>query len=47
VFTVEYSVRSAQAAVYSLLQLDRAPHAVYKGHHNPIVLYRAFMSLQR
>jgi oleate hydratase len=46
VFTVEYSVRSAQTAVYSLLQLDRAPHAVYKGHHNPIVLYRAFMSLQ-
>jgi oleate hydratase len=46
VFTVEYSVRSAQAAVYSLLQLDRAPHAVYKGHHNPMVLYRAFMSLQ-
>ena len=46
VFTVEYSVRSAQAAVYSLLQLDRAPHAVYKGHHNPNVLYRAFMSLQ-
>ena len=46
VFTVEYSVRSAQTAVYSLLQLDKAPHAVYKGHHNPIVLYRAFMSLQ-
>ena len=47
VFTVEYSIRSAQTAVYSLLQLDKAPHAVYKGHHNPIVLYRAFMSLQR
>ncbi len=46
VFTVEYSIRSAQTAVYSLLQLDRAAHAVYKGHHNPIVLYRAFMSLQ-
>ena len=46
VFTVEYSIRSAQTAVYSLLQLDRAPHPVYKGHHNPIVLYRAFMSLQ-
>lgn len=46
VFTVEYSIRSAQTAVYSLLQLDKAPHAVYKGHHNPIVLYRAFMSLQ-
>ena len=46
VFTVEYSIRSAQTAVYSLLQLDRAPPAIYKGHHNPIVLYRAFMSLQ-
>jgi oleate hydratase len=46
VFTVEYSIRSAQTAVYSLLQLDKAAHPVYKGHHNPIVLYRAFMSLQ-
>jgi oleate hydratase len=46
VFTVEYSIRSAQTAVYSLLQLDKAAHPVYKGHHNPIVLYRAFKSLQ-
>jgi len=45
VFTVEYSVRSAQTAVYSLLQLDKAPPPVYKGHHNPVVLYKAFMSL--
>ncbi|ADP70405.1 67 kDa myosin-cross-reactive antigen family protein [Rhodomicrobium vannielii ATCC 17100] len=45
VFTVEYSVRSAQTAVYSLLQLDKAPPPVYKGHHNPVVLYKAFAAL--
>ncbi|MDR3632880.1 MAG: oleate hydratase [Isosphaeraceae bacterium] len=45
VFTVEYSVRSAQAAVYSLLGLKREPPAVYKGTYDPRVLYRAFMTL--
>ena len=45
VFTVEYSVRSAQAAVYSLLGLDRQPPAVYKGIYDPRVLYRAFVNL--
>jgi oleate hydratase len=43
VFTVEYSVRSAQEAVYSLLGLKRKPPAVYKGRYDPRVLYRAFM----
>ena len=42
VFTVEYSVRSAQEAVYSLLGLDLKPPAVYKGYFDPRVLYRAF-----
>jgi oleate hydratase len=45
VFTVEYSIRSAQAAVYALLDLKRAPPAVYKGAFDPRVLYRAFMAL--
>ena len=45
VFTVEYSVRSAQTAVYSLLGLDREPPAVYKGHYDPRVFYRAFEAL--
>jgi oleate hydratase len=45
VFTVEYSVRSAQTAVYALLELDKKPPAVYRGVFNPRVLYRAFESL--
>ena len=45
VFTVEYSVRSAQTAVYALLELDRKPPAVYKGIYDPRVLYRAFEAL--
>ena len=45
VFTVEYSIRSAQAAVYALLGLKRAPPAVYKGKFDPRVLYKAFMAL--
>jgi oleate hydratase len=45
VFTVEYSIRSAQTAVYSLLGLKREPPAVYKGQYDPRVLYRAFTTL--
>jgi oleate hydratase len=45
VFTVEYSVRSAQTAVYSLLGLNRNPPPVYKGHHDPRVLLKAFLAL--
>jgi oleate hydratase len=45
VFTVEYSVRSAQTAVYSLLGLKRTPPPVYKGHHDPSVLRNAFLAL--
>ena len=38
VFTVEYSIRSAMAAVYGLLRLKRQPPPVYKGRtiHNGI-----------
>jgi len=45
VFTVEYSIRSAQTAVYSLLNLNRKPPAVYKGTHDPRVLLNAFLAL--
>jgi oleate hydratase len=45
VFTVEYSIRSAQMAVYSLLGMNRTPPAVYKGTHDPRVLLNAFLTL--
>ena len=45
VFTVEYSIRSAQAAVHALLGVGREPPAVYKGEFDPRVLYKAFMAL--
>jgi len=45
VFTVEYSIRSAQTAVYSLLGLDRKVPPVYKGQFNPRVLLQAFRAL--
>ncbi len=45
VFTVEYSIRSAQTAVYALLGLKLAPPPVYQGKFDPRVLYRAFRAL--
>ncbi|WNJ93532.1 oleate hydratase [Bosea sp. 685] len=45
VFTVEYSIRSAQTGVYALLGLKREPPPVYKGSFDPRVLYRAFRAL--
>jgi oleate hydratase len=45
VFTVEYSIRSAQTAVYRLLGLKREPPAVYKGAFDPRVLFKAFMAM--
>jgi oleate hydratase len=45
VFTVEYSIRSAQTAVYALLKLDRRPPPVYKGTHSLRVLLEAFTAL--
>ena len=34
VFTVEYSVRSAQMAVYKLLKIDKEPPAIYQGQRD-------------
>ena len=45
VFTVEYSIRSAQTAVYNMLELNRRPPPVYHGTFDPRVLYRAFRAL--
>ena len=45
VFTVEYSIRSAQLAVQSLLGLQRGPPPVYKGVFDPRVLFKAFRTL--
>jgi oleate hydratase len=45
VFTVEYSVRSAQTAVYQLLGLKRKPPAMYQGKFDPHVIYSALKAL--
>ncbi len=45
VFTVEYSIRSAQMATYALLDITRKPPCVYKGKFSPRVLFKAFMAL--
>jgi oleate hydratase len=45
VFTVEYSVRSAQIAVYSLLKLDRKVTPIYKGQYDPRVVLKALMTM--
>ena len=45
VFTVEYSIRSAQTAVYKLTGLDRQPPPVYQGKFNPLVLVEALATL--
>jgi len=45
VFTVEYSIRSAQTAVYGLLGLKRMPPPVYHGKFDPRVLFKAFLAL--
>lgn len=47
VFTVEYSVRSAMTAVYTLLKLDKAPPPVFKGLHSPQVIVDAIGTLHR
>jgi oleate hydratase len=45
VFTVEYSIRSAQACVYEMLDLDRQPPAVFKGEFHPAIALKAFVAL--
>ncbi|ORY14493.1 67 kDa myosin-cross-reactive antigen family protein [Clohesyomyces aquaticus] len=45
VFTVEYSVRGAEMAVYELMGLDKKPKPVYKGDHHFGVLAEAMMKM--
>lgn len=47
VFTVEYSVRSAQIAVYEQLKLKRKVPPIYKGQYDPRVVCRAIRALLR
>ena len=45
VFTVEYSVRSAQIAVFALLDLDKKVSQIYKGQHDPSVLFNSVKAM--
>jgi oleate hydratase len=45
VFTVEYSVRSAQIAVHDLMRTKHKPKDVYMGEHSPKVLVEALRML--
>lgn len=47
VFTVEYSVRSAQTAVYSLLGLNKKVPPIYQGMHHAKVLFNALKTICR
>ncbi|HTI94825.1 MAG TPA: oleate hydratase [Puia sp.] len=47
VFTVEYSVRSAQQAVYEKFGLDKKPPDIYKGQHDLQALYDAVKTMHR
>ena len=45
VFTVEYSVRGAQMAVFKLMGLKKSPNANYKGEFNVRVLTASMKTL--
>jgi oleate hydratase len=47
VFTVEYSVRSAQIAVYSLFHLDKRVSPIYRGYLDPRVLLDSLRMMLR
>ena len=47
VFTVEYSIRSALTAVYSLLDIKKEISPVFKGQHDVAVLFNAFKTMHR
>lgn len=46
-FIVEYSVRTAQTAVYELLERDKQPLPIYKGDHHMDVLFDAMKTIFR
>jgi oleate hydratase len=45
VFTVEYSVRAAQTAVYSLLGVDKQVSRLYKGQYDIAVEFNTLKTL--
>jgi oleate hydratase len=45
VFTVEYSIRSAQMAAYAVLGIHREPPAIYKGVFDPRALFKSFLAI--
>jgi oleate hydratase len=47
VFTVEYSVRTAQMAVYGLFETDKEVHPMYDSAHNPKYLIGAVKAISR
>ncbi len=47
VFTLEYSIRSAQIAVYSLLNLKRKIPPIYKGYRHPKAIYNVIKAILR
>lgn len=47
VFTVEYSVRTAQTAVFGLLDAKREATPIYRGNHDIQVLFDALQALMR
>jgi oleate hydratase len=47
VFTVEYSVRTAQMAVYGLFDTDKEVHPMYDSAHNPRYLLGALKAISR
>ncbi|WP_413291390.1 oleate hydratase [Bdellovibrio sp. HCB337] len=47
VFTVEYSVRAAQTAVYKLLHLEKTPPPVYSGESDFKVLFNSLRTMFR
>lgn len=47
VFTVEYSVRTAQMAVYGLFDTEKKVHPMYDSAHNPKYLLGALKALSR
>ncbi len=47
VFTVEYSVRTAQMAVYGLFDTDKEVHPMHESEHNPKYLIGALKAISR
>ncbi len=45
VFTVEYSVRAAQRAMYYLMGIDKEPQLVSKHQYAPSVLLKSFLKM--